>query len=212
MFYFSDINLYLPIILQVAVNMIVAVVVLMLLLKPTKLKNIFDWFVGLCFSLYFCVLYHNTVGNLFFIEDIKYSLENIGYIFYSVNLIPIKGIIDVLRYNPSSLFQIIGNIIMLAPFAFVMLYFKWTSSYKKVIYYSFLCTTGIEFIQFIQNTLLLILNLGIGRSADIDDVILNTLGGFIGIICYVFWRKLEEFLNYRKKIHLDICRNKYSTY
>ncbi|WP_394186196.1 VanZ family protein [Metabacillus halosaccharovorans] len=204
LFYFSDINLYLPIIIQVAVSMIVTVVVLMLLLKQTRLENVFDWFVGLSFSFYFCILYHNTVDNLFFVEDIKYSLENIGYILYSVNLIPIKGIIDVLQYNPSSLFQIIGNIIMLALFTFVMLYFKWASSYKKAIFYSFLCTTGIEFIQFLQNTLSLILNLGIGRSADIDDVILNTLGGFIGIICYVFWRKLEDFLNSRKKIHLGI--------
>lgn len=200
LFYFNDLNLYLFFILQIIANIIVTTVCMMFLLKHTKLKNGFDWFIGICFSIYFCVLYHYTVDNLFFIEDLKYSLENIGFIFYSVNLMPIKGIIDVLRYNPSALFQIAGNIIMLAPFTFAMLYFKWAKSYRKAIWYSFLCTIGIEFIQFAQIILSLVLNLGIGRSPDIDDVILNTLGAFIGIGCYILWRKIEKVFNSNNKL------------
>ncbi|HZH58235.1 MAG TPA: VanZ family protein [Metabacillus sp.] len=204
LFYFSDVNFYLPIIFQVIANITITTLCLIFLLKHTRLKNVFDWFIGTCFSIYFCVFYHNTVENLFFIESLRYSIENIGYILISVNLIPIKGVIDVLRYNPSALFQIVGNIIMLTPLTFVMLYFKWARSYKQAIWYSFICTIGIEFIQFSQNILALVFNLGMGRSADIDDVILNSLGAVIGVGCYIVWIKIEERFNSGKKIHVGI--------
>ncbi|WP_226529575.1 VanZ family protein [Metabacillus niabensis] len=191
-FYYSNVNYYFPIILQVMVNITITTVCMIFLLKHTKIKNVFDWILGICFSLYFCILYHNTIESLFFFEGLRYSLENIGYIYYSVNFIPIKGIIDVIRYNPSAVFQVVGNIIMLTPFTFSMLYFKWANCYKQAIWYTILCTIGIEFIQFLQTVLALVFNLGIGRSADIDDVILNTLGAFIGIGCYSIWVIIDK--------------------
>jgi glycopeptide antibiotics resistance protein len=88
-----------------------------------------------------------------------------------VNLIPIKGIIEVLHNNPSPLFQIVGNAFMLTPFA--LLYFEWAKSNKQAIWYSFLCTVLIEVVQFLQSILGSIFGIGMGRSSDIDDVIFN---------------------------------------
>jgi glycopeptide antibiotics resistance protein len=132
---------------------------------------------------------------MLFFGNAHYSLENLKYIGHSVNLVPIKGITDVLRYNPSALFQITGNAIMLTPFAFAMLYFKWAKSNKQAIWYSFLCTIGIELLQFLQSILASVFDIGRGRSSDVDDVILNTIGAVIGVGCYFLWVKTEKWFS-----------------
>lgn len=204
-FYFRDVHYYLPFILQIIVHLIIISVCMIFLLKLTILQNVFDWLIGICFSVYLCILYQNTIEFMFFLENAHYSLKSLRYIVNSVNIIPIKGIIDVLRYNPSASFQIFGNLIMLTPFAFAMLYFKWAKSIKQAIWYSFLCTFGIELVQLLQRILGLVFDIGIGRSFDIDDVILNTIGATIGVGCYLLWRKIEElFLRTRTKSSVTI--------
>ncbi|UOE75712.1 VanZ family protein [Parageobacillus thermoglucosidasius] len=46
----------------------------------------------------------------------------------------------------------------------------------QILVQSYRISIGIELIQFIENSLVY------ERSTDIDDVILNTLGGAIGVI------------------------------
>ncbi len=190
----------LPINAQFLVHLSVISACLIFLLKRTRLQNVFDWLIGICFSIYFCVLYHNTVEFQFYMESVQYSTENLRYIVNSINIIPFKGMIDVFRYSPTASFQIIGNIIMLTPFAFAMLYFKWAKTIKQAIWYSFLCTLGIELIQLLQTISGLTFNIIIGRSFDIDDIILNTLGATIGVGCYLLWKKIEYlFQEIRKR-------------
>lgn len=116
-----------------------------------------------------------------------------------MNLLPIKGILDVLYNNPSPLFQIAGNAFMLTPFAFALLYFKWAKSNKQAIWYSFLCTVGIEFVQFLQSILVSMFEIGMGRSSDIDDVILNTIGAVVGVGCYFLWVKIKKLVTQKIK-------------
>jgi glycopeptide antibiotics resistance protein len=78
-----------------------------------------------------------------------------------------------------------------------MLYFKWAKSNKQAIVYSLLCSIGIEFVQFFQSIFALLFEIVRGRSSDIDDVILNTLGAFIGVGCYILWGKIETL--FRRK-------------
>ncbi|MDQ0232627.1 VanZ family protein [Metabacillus malikii] len=186
-------------ILEVLLHFAIISICMIFLLKRTRLQNVFDWFIGICFTVYFCILYQNTVEYTLYLENAHYSLENLSFIVHSVNLLPIKGMIDVIRYSPDALFQIIGNLIMLTPFAFAMLYFKWANSAKQTILYSFLCTTGIEIVQLVQSMLGTMFDIGMGRSTDIDDVILNTTGAAIGIGCYFLWRKIEQFFSGTKK-------------
>ncbi|MGE7602515.1 VanZ family protein [Peribacillus sp. NPDC097675] len=196
--YLSDFHFFLLFIPQVLLNISIITACMFFLLKRTKLQNAFDWLIGICFSVYVCVLYHNTVEYLFFFDNVHFALENLKFFVHSINLIPMKGIYEVLHNNPSPLFQIVGNALMLTPFAFTLLYFKWVNSYKQAIWYSFLCTVGIEFIQFLQSILSSIFEIGRGRSSDIDDVILNTIGSVIGVACYFLWMKIF------KKISLKI--------
>ncbi|PGY06306.1 hypothetical protein COE25_28195 [Bacillus sp. AFS031507] len=126
-------------------------------------------------------------------------IKGVKYIVHSVNLLPIKGILDVLHNNPSPLFQIAGNAFMLTPFAFALLYFKWAKSNKQAIWYSFLCTVGIEFVQFLQSILGSMFEIGMGRSSDIDDVILNTIGAVVGVGCYFLWVKIKKLVTQKIK-------------
>ena len=53
----------------------------------------------------------------------------------------------------------------------------------------FLTTFGIEFLQYFM-----------GRSADIDDVITNFLGGLIGYILFLAFNKLLKNTNFWEKL------------
>ena len=109
-------------------------------------------------------------------EGLDIYLEN------SVNLVPFKTIIEYIQkiftslLDTSTIFlNLFGNIACLMPLAlFIPILFKKVDNTKKFLI-SILCVTlGIELIQFITFT----------GSCDIDDVILNTIGGFIGILLF----------------------------
>lgn len=188
---------------QSLVNLVTIIILLSFLLKQTHFHHVLDWIVGTAFVLYFCVLYHQTVEFEWYFSNIHYSPEDISSVFNFVNLMPLTGILEVLRYNPNATFQILGNLMMLAPLAFAMLYFKWTTSYKRVFLYAFLCSVGIEVFQFFQTIISTVFSLGIGRSTDIDDIILNTLGAGIGIGVYHLWTMIVKvYRQKREKSHL----------
>lgn len=196
---------------EVIINLTIVVISLFFLLKLTSFNNLYDWVIGVCFSIYYCVLYEKTIDLkgvlLAFNKDYLYvSFENVHMAFNMVNLIPIKGVISVISNNISELnvlYQIIGNTLMLTPLAFAMLYFKWTKSYKKAFLISIICTLGIEFIQFLLNVYYIVFEIGMNRSVDIDDVFLNTIGAVIGIVFYDLWGKIKSFMK-RKKPNIPI--------
>ena len=72
------------------------------------------------------------------------------------------------------LFMLLGNIIMFMPLGFfpALLWRKWR--WWKSLLAGFCTSASIEFIQFF-----------IGRSTDIDDVILNTAGALTGF--WIYW-------------------------
>ena len=110
------------------------------------------------------------------------------FISYSNNFIPFK---EILRYKLTSpLFyrNVIGNIVVFVPFGYLITDSIYMLTKKSKMYmslvYIFITSTSIEIIQMF-----------IGRSFDIDDIILNTLGGLIGILIY----KLIHLITRRKK-------------
>ena len=102
---------------------------------------------------------------------------------YSNNFIPFK---EILRYKlDSKLFykNVLGNVLLFVPFG----YFVCTFLKNKRLYISFIITLitslSIELIQ-----------MNIGRSFDIDDIILNLCGGIIGYLIYRLLDKIEGIL------------------
>jgi glycopeptide antibiotics resistance protein len=75
--------------------------------------------------------------------------------------------------------NIIGNLLLLLPLGiFLPVLFPYFNSFRKVVMFSFSCSVAIEILQFILRSF------GSYRTVDIDDVILNTLGGMLGWMIY----------------------------
>lgn len=90
--------------------------------------------------------------------------------------------------SPWLMFMLLGNIGMFVPIGFfpALLWHSWR--WWKTLLLGVMSSCSIEFIQFF-----------IGRSTDIDDVILNTTGALMGFFLYllcraVFPKGTEKFL------------------
>jgi len=113
-----------------------------------------------------------------FQDDVSWSTNN---------FIPFR---EILRYNMGSrLFikNVIGNMFLFLPYGlFTSLYLKNEKPYLT-LFLTLLTSCAIETVQLI-----------IGRVFDIDDIILNVLGGFLGYLIYYvikrIWNKLPEAL------------------
>ncbi len=102
-----------------------------------------------------------------------------------VNLTPFQTINIYDKYNK----QVLGNFVMLLPLGIYLplLYrrLRQFSGFFAVLIISFLVSVGIEILQLATNY----------RSTDVDDVILNTLGGCAAFLIYqafkmIFGRKI----------------------
>lgn len=102
------------------------------------------------------------------------------------NFIPFK---EIFRYKvTSSLFykNVLGNVILFIPFGFFVSHFIKNRNLFYILFLNIITSVSIEFIQY-----------KIGRTLDVDDIILNVIGGIIGYIIYV---KLLKFKNKHKKL------------
>ncbi|OCN05669.1 hypothetical protein A4S06_08130 [Erysipelotrichaceae bacterium MTC7] len=138
--------------------------------KKEKRKGILHVFL---FAFYMCNLFYITVVREGFFTN------ETGVI----NLIPMVQMLEnykhaALQYPLQSfmylVYNILGNIVWFMPFGYMLHNFVKRISLKKVILYSFMLSFYIELGQYV-------LRVGI---SDIDDIILNTLGGMLGYIVY----------------------------
>ena len=98
---------------------------------------------------------------------------------YTNNFIPFR---EIFRYSFSSpLFyrNVIGNVILFIPFGYFTSYFTKVNKVSISLFITFITSISIELIQSL-----------IGRSFDIDDVLLNITGGLIGYLLYKLTSKL----------------------
>ena len=123
----------------------------------------------LCFIIYILLLYYVVT-----FQDNNYGTNN---------FVPFR---EIFRYDlDSKLFirNVLGNVLLFVPFGiFVTYYVKVNKVYIPIIL-SLIVSCAIEFAQSL-----------IGRTADIDDVILNVLGGIIGYLIFKFGGKLYDKL------------------
>ncbi|QTD42933.1 VanZ family protein [Sporosarcina sp. Te-1] len=106
-----------------------------------------------------------------------------------VNLMPFRTVIMYFQSNQYvsdwesvSLVNVVGNMFIFTPIGlFVPLLWRSMNRWWKVFLVGFCVTCFIEGIQFF-----------IGRSSDIDDVILNTVGVMIGYGLAWIWLKIAR--------------------
>lgn len=126
------------------------------------------------------VLYISYLVYLTFFDQL-YGRE---FIHRSINIIPLKTVIQFLTssFNRNIIVtNIAGNIIAFMPMGFLLpIAFRKLNVFLKVILVVLAATVAIEILQYIT---------GAGAT-DIDDVILNLLGGVLGYSVYIVIMKI----------------------
>lgn len=123
----------------------------------------------LCFIIYILLLYYIVT-----FQDNNYGTNN---------FVPFK---EIFRYSiTSKLFfrNVIGNVLLFVPFGMFVTHYVKNNKVFIPLLLSVLVSCSIEFAQSL-----------IGRTADIDDVILNVVGGITGYLIYKFGDKIANKL------------------
>lgn len=128
---------------------------------------------GILFLIYFFVLFY----FLFFSEEMgrTYS-ERV----YHYNLVPFKEIGRFIRYRnvlgrKAVVLNLVGNVVAFMPFgAFLPIFSARCRRILCTVWYSFELSLVVELLQ-------LIFKVG---SFDVDDLLLNTVGGMLGFLVY----------------------------
>ncbi len=121
------------------------------------------------------VLYEEIL-TLIFIVYILMFFQAVTYqdvISYGNNFIPFK---ELTRYKiGSNLFykNIIGNILLFMPYGFFVSYYLKLDKKRVAFLLVFIVSFAIETVQ-----------LAIGRCFDVDDILLNLVGGMLGYFIY----------------------------
>ena len=104
----------------------------------------------------------------------------------STNIIPFQNIYGILKMAyygnlPLALRQIGGNLILFAPLGYLLpLIFNKFNAFVKIIITALIFSASIEIVQFVANNFM-----GFPyRAADIDDIILNTIGAVMGYLLF----------------------------
>lgn len=129
----------------------------------------------MCTWVLFIIYMIALVYFLFFSEQMGRKTSDV----YKYSLVPFKEIKRYLQYKDqlgmgSVILNIVGNVVAFAPFGFVLpIITKYRKCYK-VLLLSLEFSLVVEIIQLVSKV----------GSFDVDDLILNTIGGVIGYVSY----------------------------
>ena len=153
---------------------VVLVTIRLAYLISNKIKfKIYRELFMLSFLLYSLILFYVVT-----FQDVNYGTNN---------FIPFK---EILRYEVGSSYfihNVLGNILLFIPFGFFVSYILKTKKPIYIIVITLVTSLVIEYTQLL-----------IGRTFDVDDVLLNIIGGFLGYLVYLIMQliydKLPEIL------------------
>ena len=151
------------------------------LIKAKEKVIIYKELLMLCFAIYILCLFQVVT----FQDDVTWS---------SNNFIPFK---EILRYSITSrLFwkNVVGNMIMFLPFGFFISYYLRVEKVNLTLLLTFIASIAVEFVQ-----------MCIGRVFDVDDIILNLLGGTVGFVIYNTLRRIGN--RFPKVFHNELVLN-----
>jgi glycopeptide antibiotics resistance protein len=114
----------------------------------------------LSFLLYSLILFYVVT-----FQDVNYGTNN---------FIPFK---EIMRYEIGSSYfihNVLGNILLFIPFGFFVSFILRTKKPAYIIIITIITSFVIEYVQLL-----------IGRTFDVDDILLNIVGGFLGYLVYL---------------------------
>lgn len=138
------------------------------LIKNRKHLYLYKELLMLSFIIYILCLFQVVT----FQDDVSWSTNN---------FIPFR---EIFRYKIGSrlfLKNVLGNMLLFLPFGFFTSYYIKIEKPSTIFVLTFIASVSIESVQ-----------MTIGRVFDVDDIILNMCGGFIGYYIYAFMKKLGD--------------------
>lgn len=175
-------NIFLDVFSDTWPTILIAVVIavslrLAYLIKGHKKIILYKELLMLIFIIYALCLFHVVTY-----QDVNFGTNN---------FIPFK---EIFRYDlgtPKFIKNIIGNIIMFIPFGFFASYFLKSKKIGIPLILTIILTTTIETVQYY-----------IGRVFDIDDIILNIVGGILGYLLFITMDFLQDKIPGLKNNHI----------
>ena len=141
--------------------------------KGSKKVVIYKEILSLIFIIYILCLYHVL------------TYQNTGY--GGINLVPFK---EMFRYTFGSdkfMKNIVGNIVLFIPFGFFTSHYLNTKKAITPVIITLIISACAEGMQYY-----------LGRVFDVDDILLNVFGGFLGYLLFVAFSairgKLPNFM------------------
>ena len=144
-------------------------------------------------SFFFLIIYGCVVLYFVLFSDRLGRVE--GYSTYRYNLIPFEEIRRFIVYRDrvsteAFALNLIGNLLVFFPVGMLVpLWRTKPTGLIRIIIYTFLFTLSIETLQ-------LVTKVGV---FDVDDLMMNTLGGVAGWICYSIAHKGYRFMLARRR-------------
>ena len=158
-------------------------------------------------SLRIAYLIHNKVKFVLYKELLTLGFVlYILFLFYVVtfqdvdwgtsNFVPFR---EIMRYDfGSRLFvkNILGNMLMFMPYGFFVSYYVRTDKARVGFVLCLLTSISIEITQML-----------IGRVFDVDDIMLNMIGGMVGFYLFIFLDKFRNHLPsmFQSNLFYNIC-------
>ena len=140
------------------------------MIRNTTKRQKLGW---VLFLMYLCLLAY----FMFFSESFGRTDTDRGYAY---NLVPLKEITRYFRYYrtlgmPLFLINIVGNMVAFMPFGFFLpMIWKRTDHWYTTTILSFVMSLCVETVQLVSRV----------GSFDVDDLLLNTVGGLLGFLGY----------------------------
>lgn len=127
-------------------------------------------FLNLVFIIYVLLLYQLLTST---------ELNTNG----GLNLVPFT---EIFRYKIGStlfMYNVIGNILVFVPFGYFVSEYVKATRVSHILFISLVTSLTVELVQ-----------LQIGRSFDIDDIILNVAGSVIGFLIFIGLTAIKKHL------------------
>lgn len=136
-----------------------------------------------CFLVYFLFLaeWYGRTGTA---EEYRYNLELFKEIRRFITYREELGMFTVVA-------NLAGNILIFVPYGFFVSMASRSRGFFKTLFYSMFLSLGVEIAQLFTRV----------GSFDVDDILLNTIGGVLGYVVFVIcnWMRRRYHVQNRKK-------------
>lgn len=123
------------------------------------------------------------LGFLIYVLSLFYAVTFQDVTWSSSNFRPFQEILRYELWSPRFMKNVLGNIIVFIPYGFYVSYLLKLTKKRYILLLSIITSLTIEITQ-----------LAIGRVFDIDDLMLNVIGGLFGYFVYRLMHNTKEKL------------------